>query len=160
IVAYYFSFKKDHRIIKIAVWFVFTLEWTSTTIATVAALMSMMQYKQLSDLTAFPLFKALSPLCGLVTLIVQSFYCYRIYALGRLLVIPAIILLLSLTQCAMVITAGIISPLGVGRADAEDPVVSTVCLVWLASTPIADLLIALTLIFLVRPILHPIVATS
>ncbi|KAG7095637.1 hypothetical protein E1B28_006360 [Marasmius oreades] len=146
--AYYLSFRKDSVIIKAAVWFVFILEWASTIIATVAALISFVKFGQLSDLSSFTLFKALAPLCGLVTLVVQSFYCYRIYALSRRLVIPGIILLLSLTQCAMVIVAGFESELGVGLESAEDPFISTVCVVWLTSTPIADFLIALTLIIL------------
>ncbi|KAF9261722.1 hypothetical protein L218DRAFT_484236 [Marasmius fiardii PR-910] len=94
---FFHLFKKDGKAIKFAVWFAFVLEWTSTIIATIAALMSIMQYV-LSDLASFPLFKARSPLCGLVILVVQSSYSYRIWTLGRRLTIPVIILLLSVMR--------------------------------------------------------------
>ncbi|KAL0569685.1 hypothetical protein V5O48_012272 [Marasmius crinis-equi] len=107
--AYFIAFKRDQMYIKLAVWFVFLLEWVSTVISTVAALECLPLSGRLAGLTTSILFKLLSPACGLVILVVHAFYCYRIHLLGAHVMVPIIIFTLSIGQCVMVSIAGLMS---------------------------------------------------
>ncbi|KAJ6490938.1 hypothetical protein C8R45DRAFT_1137870 [Mycena sanguinolenta] len=81
---------------------------------------------------------------SVISLIVQSFYCWRIYILRKGLLIPLAILLVSLTQFAAGIATGIkehelgqLSLLTQGDASSET--------VWLAGGAVADVAIAAVL---------------
>ncbi|KAL0569686.1 hypothetical protein V5O48_012273 [Marasmius crinis-equi] len=148
---YFLAFKTDRKYIKLIVWFVFVSEWVSTIIATAAACQSLMVYEQLGWVPASILFKALSPLCGLVVLIVHAFYCYRIFVLGARIVVPIVIFMLSIGQCVMLIVAGFKSPLGIGKvAKLHDIVIDLSVPAWLSLTAASDCLIAITLIILLK----------
>ncbi|KAK1229741.1 hypothetical protein PQX77_007185, partial [Marasmius sp. AFHP31] len=145
---YYFAFKDDRKWMKYAVWSVFALEWASTIIASVAALRSIVSEGRLFDAVDYTLFKALSPLCGLVVLVVHTFYALRIYVVGGHKIISGLILVLSLGQCVMVNVAGFTSPLGVGMDVVNNVMVRVACITWLSFTAINDFLIAVTLVIL------------
>lgn len=148
IFTYWLAFKNDRKYMKFAVWFVFVLEWTSTILASVAALRSLVSYGGLSQTYSYMLFKALSPLCGLVVLVVHIFYAIRIYMLEGPVLISGLILLFSICQCVMVNIAGFTSPLGVGEEVLNNVLVKVACITWLSFTAINDFLIAATLVII------------
>ncbi|KAJ7454425.1 hypothetical protein FB451DRAFT_1279905 [Mycena latifolia] len=77
---------------------------------------------------------------SVISLIVQAYYCWRIYFLRKGVVIPVLILIVSLTQCAGGIVTGVrnyqIGHLSLSR---EYIVAETI---WLAGGAVADLAIA------------------
>ncbi|EEB90604.1 hypothetical protein MPER_11165 [Moniliophthora perniciosa FA553] len=148
---YYISFPHDARYIKITVWALLFIECLSTSFATTAALLSLVQYQALMDLGDLWLFRALSPLCGLVTLIVHGFYAWRIHVLGGHISIILVVFVLSITQCAAVIVSGTKTLLGVGFQTETNPGLLSINILWLAGTALADMIIAGSLLYLLPP---------
>ncbi|KAF7295978.1 hypothetical protein MKEN_01412400 [Mycena kentingensis (nom. inval.)] len=83
---------------------------------------------------------------ALISLIVQGFYCWRIFHLAKRVWVPAIILLVSVTQCVggiwTAIRAHQLGQLHLISLDHQEVVVQTV---WLVGAAIADVAIAATL---------------
>ncbi|KAJ7594119.1 hypothetical protein C8J56DRAFT_775944, partial [Mycena floridula] len=152
LVVYYVLFPHDSRYMKVLVGFVFFLECLSSVFATVAALTSLIRYGDLFDLSLLWSFRALAPLCGLATLIVHTFYVWRIWVLGsrgRWILLPAFIFALSIAQCAMVMVSGFTSTLGAGTETEVHPRLLAINIVWLAGSALCDVMIAGTLVWLV-----------
>ncbi|KAL0569687.1 hypothetical protein V5O48_012274 [Marasmius crinis-equi] len=137
--AYFLAFKTDRKYIKLAVWFVFVLECVSTIVSTVAAIKSLALEGRLSDLTIDTLFRSLFLICGLVVLVVHTFYCYRIHILGARVAVPIVVFTLSMGQCVLVIITGF----GV-----QETLVYVSHVAWLVLTAASDCSIAITLILL------------
>ncbi|KAJ6614919.1 hypothetical protein B0H10DRAFT_2022861 [Mycena sp. CBHHK59/15] len=80
---------------------------------------------------------------SVVSLVVQIFYCWRIYVLRKTFVFPAIISLISVTQCtAGIVTAVKAHQLGQLSLISTEVVEQTI---WLVGSAVADLLIAIVL---------------
>lgn len=146
---YYVTFPKDARYIKIVVWATFFLECITSVLATVAALWSLVGQGYFFTVSSLPLFRAMAPLCGVVTLIVHCFYAWRIHVLRGPLMIPFIIFALTIAQCIAVIISGT-KLLGVGMDSYSHPQDLWPNIVWLGGSAICDFIIATSLIHLLR----------
>ncbi|ESK87986.1 hypothetical protein Moror_10833 [Moniliophthora roreri MCA 2997] len=147
---YCISFPNDARYIKFTVWALLFIECLSTSFATTAALLSLVKFQALMGLPDLWLFRALAPLCGLVTLIVHGFYAWRIHVLGGHISIILVIFVLTATQCAAVIFSGTKTMLGIGLQTKDDPALLSINILWLAGSALTDMIIAGSLLYLLR----------
>ncbi|KAJ8080201.1 hypothetical protein PM082_017031 [Marasmius tenuissimus] len=151
---YFFNFGKDRIYVKAFVLLVFTLEWVFTIIATILAIRSLVSFGRLTDLVIYIHSKWLPLLCGLVTLVVQVFYSYRIYLLSGWCSLPIVISLFSIAQWVVLNIAGFNSgglvglfPKAIVLSRDENPATVPI---WLGLAAAADCLIAVTLIIYLR----------
>jgi len=147
---YYTNFPDDRTPIKVLVWGFFFVECLAAAFSAHAAWHAL--GAGWGDLEALikPIwsFTALPPLCGSVALIVQLFFCWRIFALGKTVVIPIIIAVIAFVQCGFAFHTGIwIAATGNLRLGKIIPSY----VVMLGASGICDLIITTTLVtFLLR----------
>ncbi|KAJ7654066.1 hypothetical protein DFH06DRAFT_1093084 [Mycena polygramma] len=108
---YYYieNFQEDRRLIKLLVYGLALLDITQTVMVTADAFhWFVFGFGNMAQLDETFLNSWDVPvLDAVISLIVQAFYCWRIYFLRKTIVIPVIILLISLTQCAAGIVTGV-----------------------------------------------------
>ncbi|KAJ3731558.1 hypothetical protein DFJ43DRAFT_1155521 [Lentinula guzmanii] len=153
---YYLSFRRiDSRYLKLTVLAVFFVESLSTVFATMIVVMALIKDGYLSYSIVLWGFKAVALLSGLVCSMVHVFYCWRIHILGGRWIIIIAIMILSVTQCVMVSLSGFGAfedgdVLGAGTQTIKEPWTLLFNVSWLAGAAICDIIIAITIIHLVR----------
>ncbi|KAJ3790106.1 hypothetical protein GGU10DRAFT_371579 [Lentinula aff. detonsa] len=153
---YYLSFRRiDSRYLKLTVLAVFFVESLSTVFATMIVVMAIIEDGYLSYSIVLWGFKAVALLSGLVCSMVHVFYCWRIHILGGRWIIIIAIMILSVTQCVMVSLSGFGAfedgdVLGAGTQTIKEPWTLLFNVLWLAGAAICDIIIAITIIHLVR----------
>ncbi|KAJ7029435.1 hypothetical protein C8F04DRAFT_40181 [Mycena alexandri] len=90
---------------------------------------------------------AVCVLGGIVGLIGQSFYAYRVYVLSGSWSIPAVILLVSLTSAVGAILTGVFSAAGSNVSNLQSRTNTIVSGLWLGGSGLADIIIATSLTY-------------
>ncbi|KAH7907538.1 hypothetical protein BJ138DRAFT_1159878 [Hygrophoropsis aurantiaca] len=83
-------------------------------------------------------FQAICILTGLVSTLVQAFFSWRIWIIGKSMLLPAVIMVISLTQCGLLMAGGVLSASdpNFGITNAEGAVI------WLVLSAVCDIIIA------------------
>jgi len=145
---YWINFPKDQVGIKIYVWFMFLLETIFTIFTTIAA------WDQFGANWGDPQsllvidwsWEPLPSLNGLIAMMVQSFYIWRIFNLTRNVYIAILIECVSLMQCVMAWYFGITVSLegrGVDKLFGLTSIISA----WLVGAAVCDVLITVVIVF-------------
>jgi hypothetical protein len=148
---YYTNFPDDRVWLKRLVWMLFFIECLGTAFGTHAA------WKAFAagwgDLEALnkPVwsFAAFPPMCGFIALVVHSFFGWRIWVLGKTLIIPCLIVAVSLTQCVSAFYTGIqFAVIGDFR---RIKLLTSYIVIWLGGSAACETIIAITMVtFLFR----------
>ncbi|KAJ8080202.1 hypothetical protein PM082_017032 [Marasmius tenuissimus] len=157
---YFFAFKKDKTYMRIFVWLVFSLEWVFTIVTTILAARTLVSTGKLFELISDSLSKLLPFVCGLVTLVVQVFYSYRIYLLSGRYSLPIVISLLSVVQCVLLNAAGFNQAfeglsgffMDHSHEGMKTPRAPIIVPTWLGLAAVGDSLIAVTLLILLASV--------
>ncbi|KAF9078487.1 hypothetical protein BDP27DRAFT_13493 [Rhodocollybia butyracea] len=160
---YYISFRDtDPRYIKITVFSCLLVEILSTILATTYVLYSIIVVGGMSFEITYVGFRVMGLLAGLVSTMVHACYSWRIHFLGGHRVIVIIILGLSALQCIMVSLSGFGAfqdkgddgflglAIVLSASGSESSTVLAINAVWLTGTAICDIIIATTLLLLLR----------
>jgi hypothetical protein len=148
---YYTNFPNDRAWLKALVWMLFVVECLGTIFGTHAAWKALgagwgdleALHKPVWSFTAFP------PICGFVAFSVHSFFCWRIWVLGRQLVIPCLVVAVSLTQCVSAFYTGVKFAI-IGDFQ-RIKLLTSYIIIWLGGSAICDSIIAITMVtFLFR----------
>ncbi|KAJ7654064.1 hypothetical protein DFH06DRAFT_1474675 [Mycena polygramma] len=144
---YYYTenFQDDRRLIKFIVYGLALLDITQTVMVTADAFhWFVFGFGNMAQLDETFLNSWDVPvLDAVISLVVQAFYCWRIYFLRKTIIIPVIILLISLTQCAAGIVTGVQAhQLGHLSLISTEVVPQTM---WLVGGALADVAIAAVL---------------
>jgi len=84
---------------------------------------------------------------GVISAIIQCFYAWRIYVLGRSKLLSLVIILLALTQCGGALGEGILAYLLSNVPGTQDNTFKTTT-VWLGGTALCDIIIATSMVYL------------
>jgi len=155
---YYLSFRRtDPLYMKITVFSVFFTETLSVVFATLIIIMSIIKYGDLSNSVETWGFKIVAVLCGICSTMVHAFYSWRIRILKGSWWIVGAIMTLSVIQCIMVTISGLgvfqgqySGFLGSGTESLKDSGVISINVLWLAGSGVADIIIATTLLYLLK----------
>ncbi|KAJ6513703.1 hypothetical protein C8R47DRAFT_1313819 [Mycena vitilis] len=144
---YYYTenFQDDRRLIKLIVYGLALLDIAQTVMVTADAFhWFVFGFGKMAQLDETFLNSWDVPvLDAVISLVVQAFYCWRIYLLRKTIIIPVIILLISLTQCAAGIVTGVQAhQLGYLSLISTEVVPQTM---WLVGGALADVAIAAVL---------------
>jgi len=150
---YYRSFHRtDPRYIQITVFFCFFVECLSTALATMFVISSIISVGDLSFSGSLLGYRSVAILCGLASSLVHASYSWRIHILGGSWIIIIAVMVLSLVQCVMVSISGF-GDFGVGLASSSLTAFGgslAVDVLWLSGSAICDIIIALTLLYLLN----------
>jgi len=155
---YYLSFRRtDPLYMKITVFSVFFTETLSVVFATMIIVMSIIRYGDLSNSIDTWGFKIVAVLCGICSTMVHAFYSWRIRILKGSWWIIVAVMTLSVVQCIMVTISGLgvfqgqyAGFLGAGTESLTDSGVISINVLWLAGSGVADIIIATTLLYLLK----------
>ncbi|KAK1231095.1 hypothetical protein PQX77_005797 [Marasmius sp. AFHP31] len=145
---YYMSFPKDRKIVKTLVYTVCLLDTTQTVIffrdayrifATGFGDMVALRAAHLSGVSV-PI------LTGLVSILVQFFYCYQIQVISRSWILPGIILAISLTQFVASIIEGVLI-FKINNSAILQIKTLIPCTIWLVGSAVCDTIIAVSMTF-------------
>ncbi|KAG7086902.1 hypothetical protein E1B28_002820 [Marasmius oreades] len=85
---------------------------------------------------------------GIIACVIQISFAYRIYLLSHSKIIPAVVSLLALNQCAAAVTTGALAKInGTVSNISFDRTMRPVAGLWLGGSALCDILIALTLTY-------------
>ncbi|KAH7928566.1 hypothetical protein BV22DRAFT_1082550 [Leucogyrophana mollusca] len=83
-------------------------------------------------------FQAICILTGLVSTLVQAFFSWRIWVIGKTVLVPVVIMVISLSQCGLLMAGGILS-----SSDPRFGVTNTEgAVIWLVMSAVCDIIIA------------------
>ncbi|KAJ6549827.1 hypothetical protein B0H19DRAFT_1159817 [Mycena capillaripes] len=144
---YFYStqFKSDPKTLKYLVWGLFVIDMLQTALVTADAfhwfVFGFGNMDRLND--TFLNSWDVPLLDSVISLVVQIFYCWRIYVLRKSFVFPVLITLVSVTQCvAGIVTAVKAHQLGKLSLISTEVVEQTI---WLVGSAVADVAIAIVL---------------
>ncbi|KAL0953602.1 hypothetical protein HGRIS_004810 [Hohenbuehelia grisea] len=150
--SYYLSFPKDRSSLKWTVGIIFFLELAFTLLTLINGYVSFgpgwgdprsLEKQHWS-------FVSLAHLNGLIAMLVQWFFAFRVYKLSKRLELPLAVVLLSVLQCTMIFYVGTVNIVE-GRKFNTLAGLSTEITVWLVATAACDILIVIgTVTILVR----------
>ncbi|KIY49129.1 hypothetical protein FISHEDRAFT_72938 [Fistulina hepatica ATCC 64428] len=145
---YYMSFPRDPRFLKLFTAVLFCLETTQTALIMYDALESFaLDFGSVDQLNkVHSAWMNIPIMTGIVSSLVHSFFCWRIYTLSKNLISIAVVMTFSLCQLITAIYFGSrvyhIGEYSLLQASTQVP-----CSVWLASSAVADILIALAMCY-------------
>jgi len=155
---YHLSFPKDHRGLKALVYGVFILDLIQTGLSTETSYHTFVQYfaniKVLNDpsrtLVSLPLFD------GVIAAVVQAFYAWRIWQLGKALLAKLVLIIIMVViflTSALQTIGGMITAFAWVRFQKHPlisvPVSNTGYVIWVASGMAADTIIAFAMSYLI-----------
>ncbi|ETW84737.1 hypothetical protein HETIRDRAFT_458327, partial [Heterobasidion irregulare TC 32-1] len=147
---YYLSFPGDMLWIQITVYMLFVLDTFQSTVTcalTWSAMCSGWGRPEALEVPGWG-FSAIPAVSGIVSAWVQCFFAWRIYVLGKWRLIPGAIVMLALAQASGGLAAGIrFVPL---KVVTELHVVYPMVCVWLGGSALVDVLVAVSMVYLVR----------
>ncbi|KAF9258145.1 hypothetical protein L218DRAFT_964739 [Marasmius fiardii PR-910] len=145
---YYLAFPNDRKAIKFLVYFVFLLDTTQSIIFFRDAYtifgpgfgdMAALRAAQLSGVSV-PI------LTGLISLIVQSFYCYQIQVISRSYIRSLMILSIALTQFVAAIVEGVFI-FKIDNSAILQQLTLVPCTIWLVGSALCDTIIAIAMTY-------------
>ncbi|EIM79737.1 uncharacterized protein STEHIDRAFT_126410 [Stereum hirsutum FP-91666 SS1] len=149
---YYLSFPEDPSLLKTYVYGMFTLELFHTIIISVGTWDSVIQGWGNLEFIIFGgwTYASIPVISGIAGAFAQAFFAWRIYVLGRRsrtwLVVVASIMVLSVTQMSGGIAAGVVLAQRNDQVSEKERLI--LANLWLAGSAACDILIALSLTFL------------
>ncbi|KAE9402691.1 hypothetical protein BT96DRAFT_537088 [Gymnopus androsaceus JB14] len=147
-----FIHRKDPRYIQVTVFFCFFVECLSTALATMFAISSIISVGDLSFSGSLLGYRSVAVLCGLASSLVHASYSWRIHILGGSWIIIIAVMVLSFVQCVMVSISGF-GDFGLKPASSSLTAFGgslAINVLWLSGSAICDIIIALTLLYLVN----------
>jgi len=145
---YYLAFPKDTRVAKILVALLYAVETTQTILIIHDAFATYAKgFLNLEALNNVELnWLSVPVMSGIVSCSVQLFFAYRIWVLSRSVVVVAIIVIISLTQCGAALAAGAQAFIIGNFAELQsEAFISTS--IWLVGSAVCDVLIAITMTY-------------